>query len=298
MLLRGGLGNQLFQYFSARELAIDTPARLVLDARLLPAGVRHSQGKSSEFSEEISSFLHDGIVINSHESESLPKGAQRWLQVRIAQYVRAVARSRVCSLGRFRHLSGDATLLDKPTFAFGQEVILNHLFLNPTIFRYSKDQSVRALDSIANPTPWFVAKKAEICERSPLAIHHRLGDHVRLGRPASLDYIKRALLYLKTKCNSDGILVFTDDVSMSKEILRELQCDLEYVEPPPESRPIESLVLLSNCQGLVMSRSSFSWWAATLGAYSGSTAVINREWLCSSSTPDFFREIPNSWVKL
>jgi hypothetical protein len=298
ILLRGGLGNQLFQYFSARELAAKTSASLVLDARLLPPATRHSRFKPSEFPEEISSFLHDGKIVNSATKRSLSNEVQRWLQVRIAQHLRASGKNQVRGLSNFFHFSGNDAIESAPIFSSASDLVLNHPFLNPSIFQYPKDQSVRTLESLTNPSPWFSAKKAEILRQRPLAIHHRLGDHVHLGTPATLDYIVQAISTLKDTTQSEKILVFTDDISKSREILNVLPYSLEYIEPPIQSRPIESLVLMAKSRALVMSSSSFSWWAGTLGSHSGLVSAVNSEWLNQPATPEFFRKIPSAWVRV
>lgn len=298
VLLRGGLGNQLFQYFAAREVAAKVSASLVLDARLLPAATRHHKITPSEFAEEVSSFLHDGIIINSTKTGSLFGEGQRWFQIRIAQHMRSSGKNQVRELANFSHFSGNDPLVSMPVFTGDRNLLINHPFLNPSIFGYHKSQSVRDLESLTNPTSWFSGKKAEILLQRPLAIHHRLGDHVHLGTPASLDYITKAISTLESRFQSEKILVFTDDIVKSKEILYGLPFSLDYIDPPMQSRPLESLVLMSSCQALVMSSSSFSWWAATLGQHSGLVSAMNRKWLDNSTTPEFFREVPDAWLRV
>ena len=298
IILRGGLGNQLFQYFAARELAEKASANLVLDASLLPASTRNSKRKPSEFGEEISSFFHDGEIINNTKTGSLLDEAQRWIQIRFAQYLRSSGKNQVRELANFRHFSGSDPLETMPVFKGDRNLLINHPFLNPAIFSYPKGESVRDLQSLTNPTSWFSGKKAEILLQRPLAIHHRLGDHVHLGTPASLDYITKAISTLESRLQSGKILVFTDDIVKSKEILYGLPFLLDYINPPIHSRPLESLVLMASCRALVMSRSSFSWWAATLGQHSGLVSVINRTWLDKPSTPEFFTEVPDAWLRV
>jgi hypothetical protein len=298
VLLRGGLGNQLFQYFSARELAQDISASLILDARLLPTVEKHCDGKASEFPEQISYFLHDGVVQNS-ETRPIPfDKLETWARVRFAQYGRALSRNQVATFGRVVHFSGNGALVEKPRLAEGFDAVLNHAFLNPTLFSYPKDQSVLGLNAIVKPTPWFVSMKEQILNHRPIAIHHRLGDHISLGNPASPDYIHRAFKHLVQLIGSDKVIVFSDEINKSKEILSKLPYKFEFIEPPKESPPIESLVLMASSRALVMSSSSFSWWAATLGSSLDLIPTINREWLNSPTTPEFFREIPDSWIQI
>jgi hypothetical protein len=298
VLLRGGLGNQLFQYFSARELAREISASLILDARLLPAVEKHYVGKASEFPEQISHFLHDGVVINSENGHGPIDPLYRWARVRFAQYGRALSRNKVATFGRVVHFSGNGPLVEKPRLAEGLKSVLNHAFLNPSLFSYAKEQSVIALNSIVNPTQWFVSMKEQILNHRPIAIHHRLGDHISLGNPASPDYIHRALKHLVQLIGSDKVIVFSDEINKSKEILSKLPYKFEFIEPPKESPPIESLVLMASSRALVMSSSSFSWWAATLGSSLNLTPVINREWLNSPVIPEFLRQIPESWIQI
>jgi hypothetical protein len=140
--------------------------------------------------------------------------------------------------------------------------------------------------------------KEQFLKHRPIAIHHRLGDHISLGYPASPDYIHRALEHLVQLVGSDKVVVFSDETHKSKEILSNLPYKFEFIEPPRESTPIESLVLMATSRALVMSSSSFSWWAATLGSGLNLTPALNREWLTSPATPEFFRQLPDSWIQI
>jgi hypothetical protein len=62
------------------------------------------------------------------------------------------------------------------------------------------------------------------------------------------------------------VLVFSDDIVAAKQIFSQLDISLpvQFVEPLEDS-PEETLILMSKSDALVISNSTFSWWAAQLG---------------------------------
>ena len=66
--------------------------------------------------------------------------------------------------------------------------------------------------------------------------------------------------YLKALEHFPGLtsVVFTDNIERAKDVIG---LDCEYVS----NTPIEDFYQLKNCDGVIMSNSSFSWWAGWLG---------------------------------
>ena len=91
------------------------------------------------------------------------------------------------------------------------------------------------------------------------AVHVRLGDYIKLGWNLPLEFYKGAIQRAKV------LLIFSDEPDSCKTMFD----DAIFVENGTDE---EQMCLLSMAGELVMSNSSFSWWAAFLGNHKRVTA--------------------------
>ena len=86
---------------------------------------------------------------------------------------------------------------------------------------------------------------------------------------------------------------FSDDFVLAKHLFSKLEISLpvQFAESP-ENYPEETLMLMSQSDAIVISNSSFSWWAAQLGKKS-KFVVYPSKWLRGMLDPeDLF---PTEW---
>jgi hypothetical protein len=121
-------------------------------------------------------------------------------------------------------------------------------------------------------------------------IHIRKGDFVRLNLDLSLDWYVAALDLLMSKNNVQSIQVITDDVEWYyQNVFRKTEWPIEKSRDVLQN--FESLALSSN---LVLSRSSFSWWAA---AISNAKVIAPSPWFDGLTLKDDLI-LPTNWNKL
>ena len=98
-----------------------------------------------------------------------------------------------------------------------------------------------------------------ICEK----LDNTVGLHFRAYSVEGLEGVhpeQTREYYLEALKHFEGLtpVVFTDNIKRAKEVIG---LDCEYVS----NSPIEDFYQLKNCDGVIMSNSSFSWWAGWLG---------------------------------
>lgn len=93
-----------------------------------------------------------------------------------------------------------------------------------------------------------------------IGVHVRLRDFVENDSVPDSSFYQRALATLKNKTEFDGVWLFSDDPVGAETLL-----GVEFFDFCPsfsgELSAVEELALLTQCSGLVLSQSSFSWWA-------------------------------------
>ena len=91
------------------------------------------------------------------------------------------------------------------------------------------------------------------------------------------------------------VAMFSDDVESAKELLNSLELKFIYLAPPIGVNPLESLILMSKCIGVITANSSFSWWAGAL-ATNAKQVIAPSKWFKTLRDPDDL--IPENWTKV
>ncbi len=140
-----------------------------------------------------------------------------------------------------------------------------------------------------------VQKKFEKIKKKKVGIHVRLGDYFheknkdvffKINYP---EYIKKA----KEIFGDDyEYLIFSDD-----QILLRKSLDINsYIDLNNDSE-IEDLYSLSQCDAIVMSNSSFSWWGAFLGKEK-EKVVCPKKWFGLKGPKDEHDIYEDYWIKI
>jgi hypothetical protein len=260
--LVGGLGNQLFGYFAGLYIS------QILGCELVPYIRKPLKGESSHGSSL------DSLLLPHTSVKSLT------LLVRIKEMVRRAMHEVLTSpVGRklgARDFSGFYS-----SSSLGADPIINEIKEGSFVRGYF--QTYKYFESIESRSPirpvtlrqgssWFETMAHRMLLAEPLTMHVRRGDYLRLENnhigSLSPDFFIGALeeLRLKTGLAKREVWIFSDDVTGAREEFSGLDLGPHrWIETPRLSDPAESMILLGMGVGIVISNSTFSWWAATLG---------------------------------
>jgi len=132
-----------------------------------------------------------------------------------------------------------------------------------------------------------------------LSIHLRLGDYFerknkRFG-VVSQEYILNSIRHLSVTEKFDDTLLFSNDTESAMRLFSHTNIqNLTLI--PSETSTLESLFLMSNSPNLVISNSTFSWWAAFLPAESDKIVIAPSPWFKEyEENRDL---IPLKWVRI
>lgn len=126
-----------------------------------------------------------------------------------------------------------------------------------------------------------------------MAVHVRRGDYKKFPEHHPLlseDYYKKAVS--QTNCNK--IYVFSDDIKWCEENLK-FNYPTEYIK----DEDYNELYVMASCKNIVISNSSFGWWAAYLHRLPNAKIFAPTNWYgpAITNTNKFKIEdlIPNNW---
>jgi len=120
-----------------------------------------------------------------------------------------------------------------------------------------------------NPSGWFLNIAESNDWDQALAVHVRLGDFTGKSGPGalSIEYYKEAIALSLEECEDKRVVVFSDAILEVEGLFLESlpQYRFIFVKPPQQASALESLSLMSRFHSIVISNSTFGWWAAVSG---------------------------------
>jgi hypothetical protein len=152
---------------------------------------------------------------------------------------------------------------------------------------------------LKNPSQWFHVMSELALTTNPIVIHVRRGDYTKLSETYGLlssEYYVIALQKVRGLMIENPIWVFSDDIEEAKKVLSNVvPSDTQWITPPSDSDPVESMVLLAFGGANIIGNSTFSWWGAMLNRNSTLT-VAPQKWFRSMNDPlDLY---PQTWIQV
>jgi hypothetical protein len=162
----------------------------------------------------------------------------------------------------------------------------------------SPKRRIRFLDGYFQHSTWYENQVSTICSELysnrpanlPLelanvsAIHLRRSDYVRLGWVLTWAYYESVIESIQDSPSITTVLVLSDDQLVENLFSESMRRKGFAIFPNDEVHPRSArrdLYLLSAAESIYMSNSTFSWWAAQLGAFR--MATLDRRIFCPGS---------------
>jgi hypothetical protein len=278
--LKGGLGNQMFQYAFGRRMAIQNSDELRLDI----AGLRKTAAETKR-DYALGVFAIHADIAGPEETAQIkyPYGllskAMRFIDAKVF---------------RKFHVQYDP----KITTQTG-DMYLDGFFQDE---RYFKDiestlrKEFALKDRMSDPAR-LVAEQIAASENS-VSLHIRRGDYVTDAKTnahhgtCGPEYYADAIAFLRDKVDPCSFFIFSDDIAWVKE---NMSIENATYVSSPEIQDYEELILMSMCEHNIIANSTFSWWGAWLNAHEGKIVIAPRQWTTKSTSDDI---IPPSWTRI
>jgi len=262
VFLRGGLGNQLFQYSTGLYLSEKFDKELVLRTDLLPLS-KDVVGGISRWPEQISGFRHSGILSKKVDQ---PENSTN-LFSKYMQGMRMLGDWVPSLSSRINWLSSETTarLPDR----LDRIAIINSYAPFKEMALENRIKLREQLTSLVAPSENFLSMRSDLEQHRPIIVHIRRGDYVGLERLyGDLDpkYYLEGLGYMKAQINTEKTWIFSDS---PEEVPRELAVSLEaerVIGPADIPCPLENLVLMSLGTAIIAANSTFSWWSGLISS--------------------------------
>lgn len=261
VFLRGGLGNQLFQYCSGLHFAEKQGRELVLRTDLLPE-VADVVGGISRWPLQISSFNHSARILDQRHQ---PPGRTN-VRSKFFQLMRILGDLQPRLTEGIGWISSESQGSRLPSDAKNIKRINSYATFKG-IAVSSRARLRSEVRSLVRPSLPFRRLQKELTETQAPVIHIRRGDYVGLekvyGRLED-SYFTEALMLIREKGVLGDPWLFSDSPNDLPIGLRESLGVSRLIGPKQLPSPLENLVLMSSSAAFIGSNSSFSWWASLL----------------------------------
>lgn len=148
---------------------------------------------------------------------------------------------------------------------------------------------------------FFLAEKIKIDKTQGVSVHIRRGDYVSDPKTKSAhgvcskDYYEKAMGILRSKVEAPVFYFFSDDIEWVKNEFGE-HSDYKYISNP-NLKEYEELILMSLCSHHIIANSSFSWWGAYLNQNPQKIVIAPKKWV--NAVPDPHPNIiPEGWIRI
>ena len=275
--IKGGLGNQLFQYALGRAVALHHKSPLKLDLTIFKTYELHKY--------LLDQFAIQADMATENEISEL-KGGNNLLFSALRK-ARVVKRKSYFKEKRSSYF--DASVFKN------DDVYFDGYWQNELYFSGIRELLLQELVSISSISDAGCGYLECINKSNSISLHVRRGNYLNLKNVNVLDveYYMKAVDYLRTGIENPTFFIFSDDLEWCKKSLGFLNNCIFVDRTKTE---IDDLKLMSFCQHNIIANSSFSWWGAWLNQNSKKTVIAPKDWLLND--PGSSNVILSDWVKL
>lgn len=271
--LKGGLGNQIFQFATAFSHALENDCELIID---------------------ISHLNYDSL--REYELDKLN------LKFKILK--NSMQRKFFIFLISLLNFRKPLFFTEKEDFNFYQLpytdksiLILDGYFQNVKYFERNKQKLINIFN-IDYPKDLNLIK---IKNSNSVALHIRRGDYIsnqitnNIHGSCSIEYYNSAIKKFNDK--SYTFFIFSDDIRWAKDNIK--ITNEHYFVSDTFLSDFQEFILMKNCKHFIISNSTFSWWAAWLSNTPEKTVVCPKNWFKDPTLNKLSKKIIiKNWIKI
>jgi hypothetical protein len=297
--LMGGLGNQLFQYAFARNLALASEAVLEFDTSGY-AGSRHDAGSpwarhcELQYFRTVGSFVGEPAVPIGHGflSRAIRRGRRLLIQVSELgkpYYLRSVIVEPESQRFRF-----DARLLERQLTG---TVEVRGFWQSEKYFQAIERTLRKELVLSGEHESGNAAIAERIGLSESVALHVRHGDNATDVAPnlgvLPPEYYRRCIDAIRRDVVRPEFFVFSDDIVWARQFLAGMERSV-FVDRNDPDHSRADLMLMVLCRHHIIANSTFGWWGAWLGKKPGQIVYAPGRYYQNADrpNPDYY---PEGW---
>lgn len=285
--IKGGLGNQMFQYAIGYLLSIRYNQPLILKDKIFEDKLEHT-------------------IINYFPRAKYQLASQKQIDL-FYKFTFKKKVKRILGMPFHKVYTEESLNYDPKVFQIASPLMIKGFWQSQKYY-FNFEHCIRdvfqfnsQIDDISNNY-----LKKILAKNNSVAIHVRRGDYIsnqnnylRHG-VCSIDYYISAINHMKKLLKNPYFFVFTDDKIWAYENIFKINTEIEVVETINLGNSSwKDIYLMSLCQNQIIANSTFSWWAAWLNDYKNKNVIAPQKWFALEYLNDMSGDIvPENWIKL
>jgi len=276
--IKGGLGNQLFQYAAGRAVALHQNVSLKLDTTMFESYKFHNGYRLDQYAIQAEIATKNEIVNLKGGNNVLFSALRKVGFVKRKHYFKE-KRSSCFDASVFKNKS----------------IYLDGYWQNELYFSNIRELLLRELSPVSSLNDLGCGYLEAIKKSNSVSLHVRRGDylHSKNINVLDIDYYVEAVEHIRKYVEKPTFYIFSDDLDWCKKSLGFLD-GCTYVGNTQTE--MDDLKLMSFCRHNIIANSSFSWWGAWLNQNPKKIVIAPKGWLISD--PGSGNVILSEWVKL
>ena len=269
--LKGGLGNQLFQYALGRHLSIIHDTRLAFDL-------------SSLNSDPLRDYRLNVFNISGSPEKPFSNILKNIISPALENY-------------NEKFFQFDPDVLKIPNNSY-----LEGYWQTEKYFEAIKG-IIKSDLSLACPISDRLRPLQDAMHATnSVSIHIRRGDYATNPTTTAfhglcpVDWYLSAIGKIQERVDNINYFVFSDDYSWVTENIFP-PGPTTYIQPSKSGKEAEDLYLMSQCKHNIIANSSFSWWGAWLNQNENKVVIAPQKWFVGAQL-DTIDLIPSSWLRM
>jgi len=291
LFLTGGLGNQLFQYAVARNLAIKNKIQLVIDVKsgfLINSlyTLFRENGKFALYKNKIKNVQCKNIIFKFLFYKIL-KNIKKlfFIKEKVLNNTNNSLIINETLLNRFykKILTTD---LKKNTYLLGY-------FQSEKYFLENKNLIIKEIFPSKSKDKNFIRMRDKIKNCNSISLGIRFHESIpkknlyKFGGVVNSDFYRKAINYILKKIDNPNFFIFSTTINNTRNILENIPILNKYKTSFITSdlgykNAYDTLWLMSYCKSHIISNSTFYWW----GAYFSRIRYKKNTILCSCNFPN------------
>lgn len=285
MRIKGGLGNQLFQYAAAYAISKRLGQPFIFDPSFT-ANMTVRNFRLSQLCVESSDLV---------DERELPRKVSVIKNVYVNKACRMFNFSKhVCE--NYLYWLETKDIWQPEFFTIDNEnLYVDGYFQSEKYFKEYREELLNQLRPKYEPEAPYIAAVDLIKQCNSVAVHVRRSDfrkdncryHYLLGE----EYYKKAITEMRKRVTNPIFFWFSDDMNWVKTHIGNAS-DFKFVKIRTTNGDIDDMMLMKNCKHIITANSTFSWWAAWLNEHKNAIRIVPER------PYGMEKMIPEKWMKV